>query len=84
MGAWPRDVDILIPKRFVIMHVRNFCFEILNIVKNINSLCKLTDKHSEILVNVYEIRNNQEREAFILVIGRFVQIFSTPKNACLS
>ena len=43
------------------MHVRNFCFEILNIVRNINSLCKFTEKHSEILVNVYEIRNNHER-----------------------
>ena len=48
------------------MHIRNFCFEILNIVRNVNSLCKLTDKHSEILVNVYEIRNNHEREAFVL------------------
>ena len=71
------------------MHVRNVCFEILNIVKNINSLCKLTDKHSEILVNVYEIHNNHERGICfeIGVIGRFVQIFrhfSTPKNACLS
>ena len=48
------------------MQVRNFCFEILNIVKNINSLCKFTEKHSEILVNVYEICNNHEKEALIL------------------
>ena len=46
---------------FVIMHARNFCFEILNILRNINRLCKFTEKHSEILVNVYEIRNNDER-----------------------
>ena len=61
---------------FVFMHVRNFCFEILNIV----GLCKLTGKHSEILVNVYEIRNNHEREAFVLRL----HTLSTPKNACLS
>ena len=48
------------------MQVRNFCFEILNIVKNINNLCKFTEKLSEILVNVYEICNNHEKEALIL------------------
>ena len=70
---------------FVIMHVRNFCFEILNIVRNINSLCKFTEKYSEILVNVYEIRNNHERGNIIeiCVIKHFMQIFSIPKNACL-
>ena len=51
---------------FVIMQVRHFCFEILNIVKNINSLSKFTEKHSEILVNVYEICNNHEKETLIL------------------
>ena len=59
------------------MHVRNFCFEILNILRNINSLCKFT--------NVYEIRNNHERGICIeiCVIKHFMQIFSIPKNACL-
>ena len=70
---------------FDIMHVRNFCFEILIILRNINSLCKFTEKHSEILVNVYEIRNNHERGNIIeiCVIKHFMQIFSIPKNACL-
>ena len=48
------------------MHVQNFCFEILNILRNITSLCKFTEKHSGILVNVYEICNNYERETFVL------------------
>ena len=67
------------------MHVQNFCFEILNILRNINSLCKFTEKYSEILVNVYEIRNNHERGNIIeiCVIKHFMQIFSISKNACL-
>ena len=67
------------------MHARNFCFEILNILRNINSLCKFTEKHFEILLNVYEIRNNRERGSSveISVINHFVQIFCIPKNACL-
>ena len=67
------------------MHVRNFCFEILNILRNINSLCKFTEKHSEILVNVCEIRNNHERGICIeiCIIKHFMQFFSIPKNACL-
>ena len=70
---------------FVIMHVRNICFEILNILRNINSLCKSTEKHSQILVNVYEIRNNHERRICIEIsaINHFMQIFSISKNACL-
>ena len=67
------------------MHARNFCFEILNILRNINRLCKFTEKHSEIFSNVYEIRNNHERGSCveISVINNFVQIFSIFKNACL-
>ena len=63
------------------MHILNFCFEILNILRNINSLCKFTEKHSEILVNVYEIPNNHERGNIIetCVIKHFMQIFSIPK-----
>ena len=70
---------------FVIMHARNFCFEILNISRNMNRLCKFTEKHSEILGNVYEIRNNHERGSCveISVIYHFVQILSISKNACL-
>ena len=66
--------DILM---FVIMHVRNICFEILNILRNINSLCKSTEKHSQILVNVYEIRNNHERRICIEIsaINHFIVSF---------
>ena len=66
---------------FVIMHAQNFCFEILNILRNI----KFTEKHFEILLNVYEICNNRERGSCveISVINHFVQTFCIPKNACL-
>ena len=64
------------------MHVRNFCSEILNILGNINSLCKSTEKHSEILaMKFYETRNNHEGGICIeiSVINHFMHIFSIAK-----
>ena len=46
----------------VCRHARLNCFEILYIIRNINNFCKFTEKHSEIVVNIYEICNNHERE----------------------